>query len=63
MRTTQAQFITSQSGKKKAVILPIHEYEQLLEDLHDLAVIAERHEECPVTLADMKKRLADHAPI
>lgn len=32
--------------------------EQLLEDLHDLTVVAERRNEKTVNLADMKKRLA-----
>lgn len=34
----QVDYITSPSGRKKAVILPIREYELLLEDLHDLSV-------------------------
>lgn len=38
--------------------LSIREYNRLLEDLHDLAVVAERREESPVTLAEMKQRLA-----
>jgi len=29
-------------GKKTAAILPIKKYEELMEDLHDLAVVAER---------------------
>jgi hypothetical protein len=37
-----AQFVTDQKGKKTSVILPMAEYEALLEDLADLAVIAER---------------------
>lgn len=40
----------------KAVILPIREYERLLEDLHDLSVVAERRDESPVSLAEMKQR-------
>ena len=36
------QFVVDASGKKTAVILPVEEYEELLEDIHDLAVIAER---------------------
>lgn len=36
------QFIVYDSGKKTAVILPVDEYEELLEDIHDPAVIAER---------------------
>jgi hypothetical protein len=63
MQTAHTEYITSASGRKKAVILPIKEYNRLLEDLHDLAVVAERHEEYPVSLAEMKKRLADHAAV
>lgn len=39
------QFVTDDAGKKTAVILPITEYSELLEDLNDLAVVAERREE------------------
>jgi len=39
------------------VILPIEEYEQLLEDLHDLAVIAERRDEATVSFEEVKERL------
>jgi hypothetical protein len=44
-------------------MVTIREYEQLLDDLHDLTVIAERHDEYPVSLDEMKKRLADHASV
>jgi PHD/YefM family antitoxin component YafN of YafNO toxin-antitoxin module len=36
------QFVVDESGRKTAVILPVEEYDELLEDIHDLAVIAER---------------------
>ncbi len=39
------EFITNKKGHKRAVVLPIEEYQELLEDLHDLATIAERREE------------------
>ena len=39
------QYITDQMGKKTAVILPIAEFEELLEDLADLVVVAERRDE------------------
>lgn len=39
------QYITSLGGEKTAVILPIEEFEELLEDLDDLALVAERREE------------------
>jgi hypothetical protein len=63
MQPVQAQYITSSTGRKKAIILPINEYHRLLEDLHDLTVVAERREEYPVLLDEMKKRIADHASI
>ena len=39
------EYILDSDGNKKAVILPIEEYQELLEDLDDLAVIAERRDE------------------
>jgi len=39
------QYITDSDGRKTAVILPIEEYDELLEDLADLAVVAEHREE------------------
>ena len=38
-------YLVDEHGTKKAVIVPIEEYEELLEDLHDLAVISERRNE------------------
>jgi hypothetical protein len=43
--TTSVQYITNQKGQKTAVVLPIPDYERLLEDLDDLAAIADRHDE------------------
>ncbi len=59
MSTKSQRFVIDSKGKKTAVILSVEEYEHLLEDLHDLAVVAERREEEPVRLEDMKRRLAD----
>lgn len=42
MARAQAKFIVDEKGEKSAVILPIEEYNELPEDIHDLAVIAER---------------------
>ena len=39
------QYLTDDHGDRTAVVLPISDYEKLLEDLADLAVIAERHAE------------------
>ena len=39
------QYVTDATGKKTAVLIPIDEYDALMEDLADLAAIAERREE------------------
>lgn len=39
------QFVTDEVGKKTAVLLPIQEYESLMEDLSDLSAIANRRSE------------------
>ena len=56
-RANQVQYITSESGEKISVILPIKKYEEMIEDLHDLAVIAERKDEGTFSFAEMKKIL------
>lgn len=53
----QEQFIIDTKGKKTGVILPLMQYQKLMEDLHDLAVVAERRAEEPVSLEEMKRRL------
>ncbi len=39
------QFLTDEHGERTAVVLPIADYEKLLEDLDDLAIVAERRDE------------------
>lgn len=45
LREFSVQYIVDANGDKSAVVLPIEQYYQLLEDLDDLAVLAERREE------------------
>jgi hypothetical protein len=54
------KYIVDQGGKKTAVILPYKKYRLLLEDLHDLAVIAERREEKNISLEEMTRRLKEN---
>jgi PHD/YefM family antitoxin component YafN of YafNO toxin-antitoxin module len=39
------QFVTNRDGERVAVIVPIEEFEELLEDLEDLAAVVERRDE------------------
>jgi len=58
----KAEYIVK-NGKPTAVIMPIAEYDELLEDLHDLAVIARRKDEPTIPLAEVKLRLKHDAAI
>lgn len=53
------QFVTNEAGEKTAVIVPIDEFQELMEDIEDLATIAERREEPTIShqqlLAELKQ--------
>ncbi len=59
----QEQFVIDSRGKKTGVIIPLKQYEKLLEDLHDLAVIAERRDEEPVSFGEMQQRLNENGTV
>lgn len=53
------QFVTDAAGRQTAVILPLGEYNELMEDLDDLAMAAERVDEPTVphgkVVAELRK--------
>ena len=51
------QFITDEDGKKRAVILSIEEFQELLDDIEDLAVLAERREEPTISHSQLRNEL------
>ena len=53
----QEQYIVDPNGKKTAVILPLKRYRELMEDLHDLAMVADRRKERSISLDEMRRRL------
>ncbi len=57
MAMVNVEYVISGEGKKKAVLIPWDEYQELIEDLHDLRIIAERKEEEIMSLDELKKRL------
>jgi len=57
MGTPRPQYITDKKGRKTRVVLSLRRYRQLIEDLHDLAMVAERRREKPVPLNDLRRRL------
>lgn len=55
--TLHPQYITDEAGKRVSVVLPMDEYESLLEDLEDLAAIAERRDEPGISHDDVVEGL------
>ena len=51
------KFVVDSKGRKTGVVLSLKHYKKLLEDLHDLAVVAERRSESTISFAEMKRRL------
>ena len=59
MASLQEQFTIDAKGRKTGVILSLRRYQKLMEDLHDLAIVAERRSEEPIPLQEMKRRLRE----
>jgi hypothetical protein len=51
------QYLTDEKGKKTAVVMPIDDYEKLLEDMDDLAIIAERRNEETIPHEEFKRSI------
>ncbi len=54
------QYITNPDGQKVSVVLPIEEYSELLEDLEDLAAVAELRDEITIPWEQVKQELLEH---
>ncbi len=54
------RFVTDDKGRKRAVILDIKVYRELLEDLEDLRLLAERRNEATSSLEEVEERLKAH---
>jgi len=59
VKTLNPQYVTNEGGEQTAVIIPIADFRELLEDIEDLAAIAERRDEPSVSheevIADLKR--------
>ncbi len=58
MATRQEQFVVDEKGKKTGVIVPVKQYQKLIEDLHDLSIVAERREDDTISFDELKSRLS-----
>ena len=51
------RFVVTEKGQKTGILLSLKEYENLLEDLRDLAIIAERKNEPAEPFNTVKEKL------
>ncbi|WP_422136321.1 hypothetical protein [Endozoicomonas sp. ALD040] len=51
------QYITDDQGNRVSVVLPLDQYQELIEDLEDLATVAERRDEETVSHEELIKSL------
>ena len=59
MPREKIRFVVDEKGRKKSVVLPIKEYQALVEDLADMAVIAERNGDPTQSLDLVRKNLEE----
>ena len=59
MAEAKRSYVVDENGNRTAVMLPIEEYEELLEDLQDLAVIAQRRDEPTVPIDIVVEQLEE----
>lgn len=57
LREMQARYITDETGKKTDVVLPIEEFEELLQDLSDIAALLERRNEATIPFEQVIAKL------
>ena len=59
VKRLEFEYVTNREGDKTAVILPINDFQELMEDIEDLAAVAERREEPTISheqlLAELKE--------
>ena len=53
------QYIIDENGEKTSVIIPFSEFIELLEDIEDLAIAAERRDEPTISHDDLLKELRE----
>jgi len=57
--SAREQYVVHTEGRRTAVLLSPKRYRELIEDLHDLAVVAERRAEESITLKQMERQLKE----
>ena len=61
--TFDAKYIVNDKGIKKSVVLPIREFEELLENLEDLKKLVERKEEETISHNDVLEMILSNEKV
>ena len=61
--SNNVQYITDANGERTAVILPLDEYQELLEDMHLISVAEETKDEPRIPWEQVKAELADEGKL
>lgn len=54
------QYVTDEKGQKTAVLIDIDSYEDMIEDIESLALIADSKNQPKISISDVRKNLKKH---
>lgn len=57
VKQLELQYVTNDAGENTAVILPIDQFQELIDDIEDLAAVAERRDEPTIPHKDLVAEL------
>ncbi len=57
LKELNVQYITNEAGERSSVIMSLADFEALLEDLEDMALVVERHNEPTISHKELKAEL------
>lgn len=57
LKQLRLQYLTDASGQKVGVLMPLEQFNELMEDVEDLAAVAERREEPTISHQELLEEL------
>jgi len=57
LKELHAQYITNEAGERFSVVLPLVDFQALIEDIEDLAAVAERRKDPTISHEQLVKKL------
>jgi len=57
LKELHAQYITNEAGERSSVVLPLGDFQALIEDIEDLSAVAERRKDPTISHEQLVKEL------